>query len=107
MCDFMQYMSPLLCANIVLWSLYLKRKILASLQEKFWRAFLPGLGVKTPTLLVTDIITMATSIAFAVTFICFVIHKAWIYRSVASENFIDFFINVLKTAPFIAPVNWL
>ena len=87
MCDFMQCMSPLLCANIVLWSLYQYRKIWAPLKEKFWRAFLPGLGVKTPTLMVTDIITMATSIAFVVTFIYFVFHKAWIYHSIASETF--------------------
>ena len=87
MCDFMQYMSPLLCANIVLWSLYQYRKIWAPLKEKFWRAFLPGLGVKTPTLLVTDIITMATSIAFVVTFICFFFYKASLYHSIASETF--------------------
>ena len=63
--------------------------------------------VKTPTLLVTDIITMATSIAFVVTFICFVFHKAWIYHSIASETFFYFFINPLRTVPFIAPVNLL
>ena len=99
MCDFMQCMSPLLCANIVLWSLYQYRKIWAPLKEKFWRAFLPGLGVKTPTLLVTDFITMATSIAFVVTFICFVFHKAWIYHSIASETFL-FLYKSFENCPF-------
>ena len=64
------------------------------------------LGVKMSTLLVADIITMATSIAFVVTFICFVFHKVWIYHSIASETFF-FFINPLRTVPFIVPVNLL
>ena len=56
-------------------------------EENFGGRFYPVSGLKTPTLLVTDIITMATSIAFVVTFICFVFHKAWIYHSIASETF--------------------
>ena len=51
-------------------------------------SFYPCLGVKTPTLLVIDIITMGTSIAFVVTFMCFIFHKAWIYHSIASETFL-------------------
>ena len=57
-------------------------------RRNFGGRFYPGPGVKTPTLLVTDIITMATSKAFVVTFICFVFHKAWLSYSIASETFL-------------------
>ena len=77
------------------------------LKEKFWRAFLPVSRGKNAHPLVTDIITMATSIAFVVIFICFVFHKAWLYYSIASETFLLNLINSLRTVPFIAPVSLL
>ena len=85
----------------------LKKENFHPFKGEILATFLPVSRGKNAHPLVTDIITMATSIAFVVIFICFVFHKAWLYHSIASETFLLNLINSLRTVPFIAPVSLL
>ena len=90
MCGFMQYMSPLLCANIYRFMviMLLKVNFCPFKGGRLGGRFYLGLGVKTPTLFFTDIITMATSITLGMISlsVCFVFQKARLFHSFASET---------------------